>query len=67
MGEGVVEAKEDIKHLTKIDCFAKWSILLCINCIKFLFVCLIDLILNVPSTIFQLNREGSSWVETVLS
>ena len=24
-GEGVVEAKEDIKHLTKIDCFAKWS------------------------------------------
>ena len=32
-----------------------------------LFVCLIDLILYVPSTIFQLNRDGSSWVEPVLS
>ena len=32
-----------------------------------LFVCLFDLILNVPSTIFQLNRDGSSWVEPVLS
>ena len=29
-------------------------------------VCLFDLILNVPSTIFQLNRDGSSWVEPVL-
>ena len=26
-----------------------------------------DLILYVPSTIFQLNREGSTWVEPVLS
>ena len=33
---------------------------------KFLF-CLSDLILYVPSTIFQLNRDGSSWVEQVLS
>ena len=32
-----------------------------------LFVCLFDLILYVPSTIFQLNRHGSSWVEPVLS
>ena len=31
------------------------------------FVCLFDLILYVPSTIFQLNRNGSSWVEPVLS
>ena len=31
------------------------------------FVCLFDLILYVPSTIFQFNREGSSWVEPVLS
>ena len=30
-------------------------------------VCFFDLILNVPSTIFQLNRDGSSWVEPVLS
>ena len=33
----------------------------------FLFVCLFDLILYVPSTIFQLNKDGSSWVEPVLS
>ena len=32
-----------------------------------LLVCLFDLILNVPSTIFQLNRDGSFWVEPVLS
>ena len=30
-------------------------------------VCLFDLILYVPSTIFQLKRDGSSWVEPVLS
>ena len=28
---------------------------------------LFGLILYVPSTIFQLNRDGSSWVEPVLS
>ena len=32
-----------------------------------MFVCLFDLILYVPSTIFQLNRDGSSWVEPVLA
>ena len=32
-----------------------------------LFVCLFDLILYVPATIFQLNRDGSSWVEPVLN
>ena len=32
-----------------------------------LFVCLFDLILYVLSTIFQLSREGSSWVGPVLS
>ena len=31
------------------------------------FVCLFDLILYVPSTIFQLNKDGTSWVEPVLS
>ena len=30
-------------------------------------VCLFDLILYVPSTIFQLYRDESSWVEPVLS
>ena len=28
---------------------------------------LFDLFLHVPSTIFQLNRDGPSWVEPVLS
>ena len=32
-----------------------------------LFFVLFDLILYVPSTIFKLNRDGSSCVETVLS
>ena len=33
------------------------------------YVCIFlsDLIFYVPSTIFQLNRDGSSWVEPVLS
>ena len=31
------------------------------------FVCLFDLILYVPSTFFQLYRDGSSLVEPVLS
>ena len=30
-------------------------------------ICLLDLILYVPSTFFQFKREGSSWVEQVLS
>ena len=34
---------------------------------NFAMVCLFDLILYVQSTTFQLNRDGSSWVETVLS
>ena len=29
--------------------------------------CLFDLVLYVPSTIFQLTRDESSWVEPVLS
>ena len=32
-----------------------------------LFVVFFLLILYVPSTIFQLKRDGSSWVEPVLS
>ena len=31
------------------------------------FCFLFELILYVPSTAFQLNRDGSSWVEPVLS
>ena len=33
-GKGVVYAKEDIKYLTKIDHFERWSFLLYINCIN---------------------------------
>ena len=35
--------------------------------VSIMFVCLFDLILYVPSTIFQLYRDGSSWDEPVLS
>ena len=36
-------------------------------CFVIQFVCLFDLILYIPSTIFQLNKDRSSWVEPVLS
>ena len=35
--------------------------------IKAISFCLFDLILYVPSKMFQLNRDGSSWVGPVLS
>ena len=38
-----------------------------LQCVNNHFVCLFDLILYVPSTIFQLYRDGSFWVEQVLS
>ena len=38
-----------------------------INKAVHLLICSFDLILYVISTIFQLNRDGSSWVEPVLS
>ena len=34
--EGVVQAKEDTRHLTKIDHFARWSFILYINCVYIL-------------------------------
>ena len=37
------------------------------HCAEVFVFCLFDLILYVPSTIFQLNRDRSSWVEPVLS
>ena len=39
----------------------------CNNFVFWLSVCLFDLILYIPSTIFQLCKDGSSWVEPVLS
>ena len=33
----------------------------------YMFCFLFDLILYIPSTNFQLNRDGSSWVEPVLN
>ena len=50
----VGKASKTFQQMTKADDFC---------CDWFLF----DLILYVPSTIFQLNRDGSSWVEPVLS
>ena len=41
-GKGVVEAKEDIKHLTKIDCFAKWSFFIVHQLYKNIFSMVID-------------------------
>ena len=46
-----------VPHMRKVICIHGYL----------LFVCLFDLILYLPSTIFQLYREGSSWVEPVLS
>ena len=45
-------------HVQNVDLLRK-PILIC--------ACLFDLILYIPSTIFQLNRDGSSWAEPVLS
>ena len=50
------------KHMPLVQFCLSKPVLFC------LFVCLFDLfILNVPSTIFQLYRDGYSWVEPVLS
>ena len=45
--------------------FVNWKISIRLS-VSFCFV-LFDLILYVQSTIFQLYRDGSSWVEPVLS
>ena len=37
------------------------------NVLQYNFFCLFNLIFYVPSTIFQLKRDESSWVEPVLS
>ena len=36
-------------------------------CLRSIGILIFDLILYIPSTIFQLNRDGSSWDEPVLS
>ena len=46
---------------------ASADLLLVIVCVPVKVTFLFDLILYVPSTIFQLNRDGSSWIEPVLS
>ena len=53
----------NIRRITRIMVSLKWQKLN--NHLS--FVCLFDLIFYVPSKIFQLNRDGSSWVESVLS
>ena len=41
-GSRVVQAKEDIRHLTNVSHFAKWSFLLHINCIFTQNICKTD-------------------------
>ena len=47
----------------KKEARSKYEIVTYLICFKTLFICLFDLILYLPSTIFQLNRDRSSWVE----
>ena len=61
-GKGVVQAKEDISHLTKIDHFARWSFLLYINCINIYTLCdrtLVYLIITVyfPSMLLEFQAQ----------
>ena len=58
-----IESIHESMNRPKIEFIAYIYILLQISKIFVLF----DLILYIPSTIFQLNRDGSSWVEPVLS
>ena len=69
--------KEKIARRTVIMRENTWEIFLfskSLTCLPFASECvcwfnldLFDMILYVPSTIFQLCRDGSSWVEPVLS
>ena len=43
------------------------TLLVLLNMVSSYSYCLFDLILYIPSRIFQLCRDGSSWVEPVLS
>ena len=52
--------------LMLIHCLMFLHLFLVVLCLESCFV-LFDFILNVPSTIFQLNRDWSSWVIPVLS
>ena len=53
----------ELSWLSMNDILGKWPKA---HTDKAMFVCMFDLILYVPSTVFQLNRDGSSWVEPVL-
>ena len=48
-------------------CFTVLILSIDISTVAVFFVCLIDWILYVPSTIFQLYRDWSSWIEPVIS
>ena len=53
--------------LTKWHLVIFWSKILRFSAKNLIFVYLFDLILYVPSTFFQLNKDGSYVVEPVLS
>ena len=57
----------DITIILKLHFWCEKVKILSLCMLEQYFVCLFDLILYVPSTIFQLNRDGSSWVDPVLS
>ena len=58
---------EHPKHMFKPMDKKFYANFFCLTDPTIVFVCLFDLIIYVPSTIFQLNWDRSSWVEPVLS
>ena len=65
MGDGPVYISFDIDGLD--PAFAPGTGMIKLIFHRKEFFVLFDLILYVPSTVFQLLRDGSSWVEPVLS
>ena len=61
----IVENESVMQIIRTYEMMMKKSMVLFIDTAD--YKVLFDLILYVPSTIFQLNRDGASWVEPVLS
>ena len=58
-------SNSELLAVLTLDMYAAFDI--CIHVLDDKVTSLFDLILYVPSTIFQLDRDGSSWVEPVQS
>ena len=50
-----------------VECFILTYVCMYVCMYVFMYACMYDLIFYGASAIFQLCKEGSSWVETVLS